>query len=112
MDNNPNTQASINTSPAPQAAPVQPVTNVVQEPPSGGNKKMLWAILGLVVLILIVGGIYWYLGQGRGTSTPAKATPKPTAATSVDTLEKDLNSTSLDDLDKEFSSVDTDLQGL
>lgn len=108
MDNNP-----PNPVPQPQqpVVPQQPVTNVVQESPKGN--KMLWIIVGLVVVILVVGGVYWYMGQQKGASTKTKASPKPTATTqSVDALEKDLNSTSLDDLDKEFSSVDTDLQGL
>lgn len=108
MDNNPNIQAPVNTSPAaPQAAPAQMVTN-------GGNKK-LWFIVGLVivVLILVAGGIYWYITtQQKAPSTTKQPAPSPADQTNVDTLEKDLEASSLDDLDKEFVLVDTDLQGL
>lgn len=107
MDNNP-TQTPVSA-----ADPVtQPAANIVQEPPKGN--KMLWITLGVVVLILVVGGVYWYITSGqKAAPTTVQPSPKPTASPqTVDTLEKDLNSVSLDDLDKEFSTVDTDFQGL
>lgn len=115
MDNNPKT---INTAtpaqplqPAQTPQVVQPTANVVQEPPSG-NKKMIWIIAGLSVLILVIGALLYMAGGQKGTPS-GQSSPKPTASPqSVETLEKDLNSTSLDDLDKEFSTVDQDLQGL
>ena len=106
--NNPNPATN------PVQAAQQPSIGIVppQPAPSGNsNNKMLWIIIGLVVVTVLVGGIYWYMiSQQKETTT---AVPKPTPTTeSVDSLEKDLNSTSLDDLDNEFSSLDSDLQQL
>jgi len=73
------------------------------------NKMMLWLIGGLVAIILVVGGIYFYLSSQQKTQTQPTSTP---AAKVEENLENDLNAVDVGDLDQEFSEVDKDLQGL
>lgn len=115
-ESNQTTQAAgANTAPTQSAAAPNPQ---VMQPAPGGieqsaksneNKMMLWLILGLVVIILVVGGIYFYMsGQQKAQTQP---TPTP-AAKVEENLENELNALDVGDLDQEFSEVDKDLQGL
>ena len=82
--------------------------NQIQQPASEGNKTMLWLIIGLVLVILLVGGIYWYLSKQQET------TPQPTLKppTTESNLERDLNSIEVQTSDTEFDALDKDLQSL
>lgn len=94
--------------------PVSPVQNTpTTTPPPELNvmpkSKTMWLIVGLVVIILLIAGIYLYQSRQQKVSQPLKTTPP---ATTVDNLESDLNSINVGDVDSEFTSVDQDLQGL
>lgn len=96
------------TSPTPEV--MQPAPGgIEQNAKSNESKMMLWLIGGLVAIILIVGGIYFYLSSQQKAQTQ----PTPTPASKVqENLENELNVLNVDDLDKEFSEVDKDLQSL
>lgn len=95
MDNN---QKVLNTQPDPL---------VSTQPPQGeGNKMVLWFIAGLLVIILVVGGVYWYLSNKQKTPPTTQA---PTTKVE-ENLEKDLDSVNVEEVDT--SSVDSDLQSL
>lgn len=84
--------------------------NQIQQPESEGeNKKtIMWLIVGLVLVILLVGGIYWYLGKQQET-TP-QSTPQP--PTTESNLERELDAINIEAEDSDFTSVDADLESL
>lgn len=107
MDNN-------NLQPQPQQIlqPTPSSTPMVPPPgPAESNKKIIiWLILGLLVIILAVGGIYLYLSSlQKSETTTSQRTPTPVAE---ENLENDLNAIEVGDLEQEFVSVDQDLQNL
>jgi len=102
----------------PPAAPVIPETPqpaAVPTPESGGGKTKLWIIIGLVVLLLILGGVYFYLSSQKNeapedlpqTTTQASPTPVP-----INNLESDANSIEIESTDGDFATVDADLKNL
>ena len=100
------------------AQPVSPTPEVMQPAPGGieqsaksnESKMMLWLIGGLVAIILIVGGIYFYLSSQQKLE---QTKPTPTQAPKVqENLENELNAVDVGDLDQEFLEVDKDLQSL
>lgn len=102
----------VDTNPTAQAktAP-DPMLNQPADPkPEGGNKMVLWLIIGLVVIILIVGGIYFYMSKQQSVSNPS-ATPAP-ASQSQENLENDINSVDVSAVEGDFSPVDQDLKNL
>lgn len=119
MDNNqtkqptqPTQQAAPSTPPAGRpASGGQPATNTVQQTaPEGNNNKMiLWLVGGLAVVILVFGGIYFYLNSQKKTQPQPTPTPSPQVQ---ENLEKELNAIEVNDLDAEFSTVDQDLENL
>lgn len=116
MDNNPTqpVQPVANNMPNPQTAnpnmmAPQPVTPA---PEGKNNKTILLSLIGLVVIILVVGGIYLYFSNQQKVPQSKIPAEPPKAADATQSLENDLDSVSVDDLDKEFSTVDQDLQSL
>lgn len=107
-----------------EQAPVEPTTpNPVQSGPiiatqSGGesNKLIFWLIGGLVVILLTVGGIYWYLSQQQLSSLqptqPTKQETAQEAQESVNSLDQDLESVNIQSADSELEKIDQDLQNL
>lgn len=102
--------------PGPNPAPAQAVQLNANDPPQPqapfkeDNKKMfLWLILGLLVIVVIVGGLYMFLS---GQQKVAETTKPQVKQESVDSLEKDLDSVNVEEVDKEFTTVDSDLQSL
>ena len=94
----------------------QPIPNVVQPPPTpakesvGDNKKtMMWFVVGLVLVILVVGMIYLFLGSQQPKSPAPEPTPK---ARVEENLEEDLDAVNVGDIEGEFTTVDSDLQKL
>ena len=107
MDNN-NPQASQPV--------VTPTPSSTPNSGGGGSNTRLWIILGLAVVILILGGAYWYFSTGQRQSEKSlqpeiTAQTKP-STTSVDILEKEANSIDIQPVDSEFTSVDADLKTL
>lgn len=92
-----------NPQPSPQAAP-----SVVQPPQESGenNRMVLWLIVGLVVIILVVGGIYFYSTGQQKVTKPKGASPTPVVQ---ENLENEVNAINVEDIEGEFSEVDKDL---
>lgn len=116
MENNNQTQQSPAVNTIPPQAPTTPQTPIAPEPPSGeSNKMVLWLVIGLVVIVVLVGGIYFFLSKQQSTETGTKqpvvqVTPKP--QDTVDALDKDLNALNIESSDSDFASIDQDLQQL
>ena len=93
----------------PKVAVPQPEPVVMQVPPTPppSKGKTMWLIIGLVVVLLVIAGIY--LLQSRQKVSQSSKASTPTAA---DNLEQDLNSVDVGDLETEFNTVDQDLQSL
>lgn len=115
MDKNNQQQAPI-AQPEAQSNPVTPV--VPSQSGEGGNKMVVWLIVGLIIIILVVGGVYWYLNKQQKASLPteetttqtSQSTPQPTSE-STDSLNNDLNSVDVG-ISTDFSAIDQDLQSL
>lgn len=105
MDNN-------NTSQPSTPQPVAPTPPVPSPQAEEGNKMALWLIGGLVVVILVVGLIYWYLSRGasKQENQPVK-TPLPVSREEPK-LEEELNAIEVGDVETELSNVDKDLESL
>lgn len=111
MDNN-NTvpaQPAVNTSPPPQQPAVSPT-------PAASNNKILMFGIGFVVIVILIGGIYFLLSKRQAatitiTKQPVvQATPAP--QDTVDALDRDLSAVNVGNTDSDFSSLDQDLQSL
>lgn len=95
----------------PPAAPQQPGPVSVSTPPVNtgeGKKGALFFIGGIVVIVLVVFGIYWYLNNQMAPKPEPVATTTPTQPD----LESDIDSVQVTDVDAEFTDVDKDLQSL
>lgn len=100
------TQQPVEPTPTTQPTPVV----VPPAEPEGSNKMVLWLILGLVVIVLVVGGIYLYLSQQQGAETGVTQ-PTPTPVTE-ENLENELNTIDVAGSDQDFTAIDQDLQSL
>lgn len=91
------------TSPQPE-----PVVMQVPATPPPAKGKTMWLIVGLVIVLLVIAGIY-LLQSRQKAGQSLKASPSPAV---TDNLDQDLNSVNIGDVDPEFSTVDQDLQNL
>lgn len=112
MDNNLSPQTpptpTINTPPPQPAVPQTPTPGA---PAEESNKLILWLVIGLVVIIVLVGGIYLFLSRQQGTTQPQTITSQTPAP--QENLENDLNSIDVETgADSDFTSIDQDLQSL
>lgn len=101
--------------------PPQPAVPIVNTPPvpvpapeGSSNKLVLWFIIGLVLVIGLVGGIYFYLSkQAAKPEAPVSQKPivqvQPSPPDTMDALERDLNDIKDASPDSDFTSVDQDL---
>lgn len=104
-NNNPMEQPTEPVMPAPQ-----PTNLVPPVQPESGNKMVLWFVLGIVVIVLVVGGIYFYLNRQQGdTSQVTQPTKTPVAE---ENLENELSTIDVADIEQDFAPVDQDLQNL
>lgn len=106
----------------PNLTPTPPLTPQAEVPgsSSGDSKKIiLLFVVGLVVIISLVGGIYLFLlskqqetkTTGQVTQQPViQATPKP--EDTVDILDQSLNDINAGSPEGGFTSVDEDLEQL
>lgn len=78
----------------------------------GGNKKGIWLIVGILVILIIVGA-YWSLNKQQAAPATTAPASQKTPTTSSESLEKDLNSIDVSGSDNsDFKDVDADLQSL
>lgn len=96
----------------PKVTTPQPEPVVMQVPPvpAPSKGKTMWLIVGLVIILLVIAGIY-LLQNRQKASQSVKVSPSPVAA-DTDNLEQDLNSVNAGNLESEFSTIDQDLQSL
>ena len=73
------------------------------------NNKLIWVVVGLVVLILAVGGGYLYMNR---TPAPRIQTSPPETTQAKGTLEDELNEVNVESEGSDFTEVDKDLQSL
>ena len=103
-----------------QAAPVSQEPKVLTQQPVGTgvppassdsepNNKLIWVVVGLVVLILAVGGGYLYMNR---TPAPRIQTSPPETTQAKGTLEDELNEVNVESEGSDFTEVDKDLQSL
>lgn len=110
MDNN-NPPATAGPVPvSPQPTPLQAEDN------KGSNKIILWFVIGLVIVVVAVGGIYLFLSRQQAATPRTQAQTVKTqtpASTPQKSLEADLEAIDVESgADKEFTSIDQDLQQL
>lgn len=86
----------------------EPVVMQVPPTPTPSKGKTMWLIVGLVIVLLVIAGIY-LLQSRQKVSQSSKASPSPVV---TDSMERDLNSVDVGDLESEFNAVDQDLQNL
>lgn len=117
MENSNQTQQPPVANTPPPQAPAAPQTPIAAPEPASGdsNKMVLWLVIGLVIVVVLVGGIYFFLSKQQTTETGTKqpvvqVTPKP--QDTVDALDKDLNALNVESSDSDFASLDQDLQQL
>lgn len=108
--------------PAPQPTPQQPAIPQVPLPTQTGdsNKMILWFVLGVVIIAVLVGGIYFLLSKRQEKVSSqvtqqeepvVQATPK--VEDMVSALDKDLSDVNVETaLETDFNTIDQDLQGL
>lgn len=99
--------------PAQEAAP-QPINVPQTSNGSGGNKILLWFVIGLVIVVALVGGIYFFLNQQQASTPKETAVVQTPIPSPKEDLEGELNSINVDTATEssDFSSVDQDLQQL
>lgn len=97
----------------PQAPAPAPVQQPAEEK-TGGSKMVLWFIIGLVVVIALVGGIYFFLSKQQAATQSEVVTAQTPAPTPTENLENDLNNINVDTstTSSEFNTVDQDLNQL
>lgn len=109
---------AVNTAPpqAPSSQPSAPQTPIPDSSSGDSNKMILWLLLGLVIVVALVGGIYFFLSMQQGGSIEQPATEQEvvqvTPPDTMDALEKDLNALNVENADSDFASVDQDLEQL
>lgn len=126
--NNPNNQAPApqpaapNTPAQPQpAAPFMPASSASVPPVAEGNehnsssgKMILMFVIGLVIIVTLVGGIYFYMSSQQADSPEETAAVQTPVPAQKEDLEGDLNSINIDisTTSADFAPVDRDLDSL
>lgn len=97
---------------------IQPVQKPVFKenivPEESSNKLVLCLVIGLVLIILVVGGVYMYLSRQQAVKNSAQTPLSAGGTTPVaqENLENDLNVIDVTNTDSDFVSIDKDLQQL
>lgn len=74
------------------------------------NKTIMRLIVGLIIMVAIIGGAYWYLSSQQNPAQPGQ-TPSGQAR-ALDNLDQELSLIEVEGADSDFTSVDADLQSL
>ena len=118
MDNNNQVPqgASAQTTAAPTQAPAE--KNASTTPESGNKNMILMLVVGVILILGLVGGIYYYLSMKQTATTSkqpetniVKQAPAPIAQIK-DALDKELDAIDVSASEGDFKSVDQDLQAL
>ena len=121
MDNNNSAMQppAVNTPSQAPESPKPPAPQVpVSESSSGDSKKVIaWLIIGLVIVMALVGGIYFFLSMQQSGSTEQPAPEQKVVQVTppqdtTNALEKDLNTVNVENADSDFASIDQDLEQL
>lgn len=107
----------VGSNPIPQQNPPMPAqpapVPVVAQAGGGGSsssKKWIFIILGVVGLLAVVGGVYFFLMESLKTQ-PAQQTVQVDTS-EFESLKSETLQLNLGDIQSDFVEVDTDLQGL
>ncbi len=105
----PSVPASVQATPSisqPTATPV------VAQASEGGSSSRKWLFIGLGVigLLVIVGGVYFFLSGSQNSQQTQQAVQVDTSE--FDNLETETSQINLGDVESDFNEVDVDLQGL
>lgn len=105
----------LNQAPTSPTAPVEgtafqadPIPSLT-DPPSNKKSGLIWVVVGLVILILLLSGAYFYLTQSGNTGT--SPSPKP-AANQQESMADELSALDVEAEGSDFQEVDKDLQSL
>lgn len=100
--------------PSPSAQPMAPQVQMPDAPSSSSNKVILWFVIGLVIIVLAVGGTYFFLSRQQTAPTQAPTTQASPSPAAQENLESDLNNINVDAAGaaSDFTAVDQDLQQL
>lgn len=94
---------------SPVSVPQPPI--IPNAPAEESNKLIIWLVIGLVVIMAVVGGMYLVLNRQQTTSKPT-AVSKTIAPAAEENLESDLNAIDVSSGENDFTSVDQDLKQL
>lgn len=105
----PNVPTSMPQIPASQAQMPGP-----NAPANDSKKVILWFVIGLVIIFLVVGTIYFFLSKQQPTNTQAPTTQASPFPVAQQDLSSELNSINVDPsgVNNDFAAVDQDLQQL
>ncbi len=114
---------SSTASQQPTVLPATAIPVVPQQSEGGDSKKVIFMLLiGLIIIAVTVGAVYFYLNSQQSKAPVVQVTPKEPvvqkAATSnsdvagVSTIEADLSSVNVPTLNGAFDEIDKDLSSL
>lgn len=123
MDSNqPTPPSSPILPPQPQPAatpnPTPPAAQAVntEMPAKSGGSNMKFIILGILVILIIVVGVIYFIMLPKSSTDSGSTISNKSNAQEVNTLgtslKTEVDSMDLGDPDKDVSSVDSDIQGL
>lgn len=108
----------IPTPPPQPVAPQAPVSNMPQAntPSEGSNKMVIWFVVGLIIVIAAVAGIYFFFSKQQPAAPentqPVTQAPSPSPSPQAN-LEGDLNNINVPaEPTTDFAPVDQALQQL
>ena len=116
----PTTPVAITPDPVVVPPPVTPTTPIgtsdptTTPPASKDNQMGLWLIIGVILVLVVVGGIYWFLSNqqaAQNSNLAPQVTMQPT--TTERSLQEELNTINVQASgSSDFQEVETDLSGL
>lgn len=90
----------------------QPSQTPLGPDPSPKGNKAIWIVAGLIILVVVLVGAYFYLGQTSTTEPAPSVKPSQTQTNNEDDMQKELNSINVEAEGSDFQEVDKDLQSL
>lgn len=114
-------QQPIQQQPQPinQVAGLPPAVDTVASEGGSGKKIFLFLILGVLIIALIAGGIYYYMNfmqTSTVSETPvtsqSNSAPADSAVAGVTSIETELNAVNINSLDDAMTEIDKDINQL